>query len=320
MTATATKQTIVHEGIGASEAPAALGMDPFKPPIVLLQEKRGELPSFDGNDYSDWGVQSEPAIRNYYAEKTGTTIHVPPTSLFHPDMPWVRATPDGIIMDGDVPRYGLECKNRNWRQEHRWGEPGGDDIPPETLIQCVQGMAVTKLPRWDVAVSIGGAPPVFYTIHRDMDLEAMVLEGVTRFWHDHVLTGIPPEVDATEEYRRYLAAKNPKLRQEYVVADLEGDELLGRLRGLRRQVADLEQERDLVLNQVCARIGDARGIESKEHGRLTWSWRKGSPSWKSVATKLAARAGVGAVELDGMAEESRGESSRVPYYPRSWSK
>ena len=207
---TSPSQTILHEGIGASQAAAAVGLDPWTPPIALYERLLGLAPEGEGDDKPAfrWGKLLEQPIRLAYVETTGVTIYVPPTSLFHPERAWVRASPDGIVVDpqslepGEPPAreywlYGFEAKTADAFAADQWGPAGTDEVPLQYICQIAWSQHVTGLERWDLAVLIGGRDFRIYTIHRDLELEAELVAGVTAFWQDHVLAGIPPEPDHT---------------------------------------------------------------------------------------------------------------------------
>lgn len=289
-------QELNRHGIGASQAAAALSLSPWTPPIVLWSEMVGELPPFEGNELTTWGRHEEPAIRSWYVEHTGHDVHVPPESLFHPEMDWMRATPDGIIVGaGQRWEKGLEIKKANWRQAHRWGEPGTDDVPIEYAIQCAYSMAVTNLPVWDLCVSIGGDPPAIYTIERDLELEADMVEGVAEFW-ELVQERVAPDLDDTKKFGEYLARKYADCTDALVPADQSIEESVERLKEIKGAQSALKSERQGIENEITEFIGEARGVETKL-GRLTWSRLPGKISWKDFAMTLCQRQQIAGGEM-----------------------
>lgn len=315
----APSQELVREGIGASEGPAVLGVDPFKPPIRLWMEMTGKAEPFEGNEFTTWGTVREPEIRQFYVEHTGWMVEVPQRSMFHPEMPFIRATPDGIAIIEGVRRHGLECKNQNWRRAHRWGEEGTDEVPPEVFVQCAQGMLVTGLPRWDVAASLGGLPPAIYHLERDAELEAMLVDGLTRFWHEHVMADVPPPVDASSEYRDWLAANYPHVGSDYAAADAEAEHLIANLREVVVEMKRLEERRDQLKNELLARVGSARGFTSS-NGKVTFASRRGPIRYKDLAERLARRAGIdpNSSEYHRLVDDHRGDDVRGFSRPKNW--
>ena len=65
---------------------------------------------------------------------------------------------------------GVECKNRNYFNHGEWGEPGTDEVPLEVTAQVHWSMRVTGLPRWDVAVLLGGNRLGIYHLEYDEEL------------------------------------------------------------------------------------------------------------------------------------------------------
>ena len=56
------------QGIGASEAAAALGLSPWKSPYSLYLEKVGEIDGPEENEHMAWGRKMEPLIAAHFFE------------------------------------------------------------------------------------------------------------------------------------------------------------------------------------------------------------------------------------------------------------
>lgn len=322
-------QVVSSHGIGASEIAAALGVHPHKDRITLWREKVGDLDSFQGNDASVWGQDVEPALRLWYARKCGKAIYVPPESLYHPDELWMRATPDGIALgdfgtsdDPSTWDHLFEAKNTNWRQAHRWGEPGTDEVPVEHLLQVQDNLAVTGLDWGMIAASIGGAAPALYPIQRDDELIAMLIEGGREFWR-LVETRTPPPVEPTEAYAEFIAARHPFSRDAFVEADERAAAAAAELRQVRAAAAELERRRLMAENLLKQAIGEAAGLETPQ-GRIVWKPRRGRrvTDWEAVARDLAYRIKLAEPALSELAAKHvvEGAPSRPLITPREWSR
>jgi len=321
----APRQTIIdHAGVlGGSEIGVVLGLSPYQAPSELWEVKRGEVARFQGNEQTEWGQDVEPAVRAWYVRRAGEAVYVPPISLLHPEHPWLRATPDGIVLvDADADpaarsnwRRGFEAKKAGGRVAHYWGEPGTDEVPLWYLVQCQAGMAVTGLDRWDLAASIAGEPPEVYVVRRDDALIDLMLEAGREFL-DRVARGVPPEVDGTEAYADFIARRHPWSREDYLTSTPELDEVAAQLRDVRDTITDLEGREALLENQIRAAIGDASGLVTAI-GRFTYKPKKGAPKWKEVACDLAKRLGLAPTALAQLADGLRAAPSRPLLTPRS---
>lgn len=184
-----------REGLGGSDAAAALGLSPWKQPLELYLEKCGELPeSAEENERMLWGKLLEPVIRQRYSELTGRTVRLsagkayPQTdiTLRHERFPWMFAHPDGITDDGRL----FEAKTTG--SAEGWGEPGTDQVPQPYLIQVQHYLIVTKLPVADIAVLIGGQRYRQYEVPADRELQELILDGEQEFWQ-RIVDRRPPE-------------------------------------------------------------------------------------------------------------------------------
>lgn len=245
--------------LGGSDVAAALGLSPWKSPITLWQELRGELQPQPGNERTRWGQILEPVIRAEYVERNGVAVHVPPEPLVHPKHEWMHVRPDGIVVDGETWVRGLEIKAVGLRMEQHWE----DGVPALYELQCRWGMAIADLPRWDVPVLIGGQEYREYVLERDAELEEAILEEAAAFWR-LVEEGRPPDPDDTDEYKEYLIRRYAKPRKEYLQASVELDQSIGRYLELRELCKELEAERKQIENELHAAIGDAAGLEASD--------------------------------------------------------
>ena len=270
---TATGQSVARYGIGASEVAAACGMCSFRTPLSLWLEKTGRSEPVAGNDATLWGQILEPLLRAWYCERTRLPVMVPPASLFHPTRKWARCTPDGIALGpNDEQLHLVQCKNVGRRQAWRWGEDVMDpsSVTHEYVCQVAWEMMVTGFHRADLIASIGGSPPVIYTIHRDAQLEADLIEAAGEFWRC-VETDTPPKVDGSDDWTRYLAAQMKRDTGAIIPRSGATDALAVQLQDALAMVARAESNADELKNQLRALMVDraAEAIET-DKGQIRW--------------------------------------------------
>lgn len=285
-------QELSREGIGGSEIAAALGLSPYQSPLEVWITKTAvaeeDTPAAveEHAEAKEWGSTVEPALRRWYERRAGVPIWCPPRSLFHPTIPWMRATPDGIAISGppappsgmalflvnepqrDLWDHGFEAKNTNWRQAHRWGEPGSDDVPLEHILQCQQGMCVTGLASWRVVATVGGQPPAVYRIARDDELIEQMVVGGTAFWQ-YVVTKTPPPIDASPAWATYLAKRYPFAIERPAEATAHQEQLAARLRDVRQRQNAFAEIRGQLENELKAAIGHHSGLKTLL-GLISW--------------------------------------------------
>lgn len=213
--------------LGASESPAALGLDKYKSPLWLWRKLRG-LHVDDAvpeavREAAEWGQALEPVIRGKYALERNAVVYVPQESSIKDG--WLRATPDGLVATEEhgrargvtanlydtvadaaalgIPIAGLvQIKCRSAWQRDAWS----DGVPPAEEVQCRVEMAVCNLPWSDCVVLLGGNQMLVHRIERDATLEANILRDLRAFW-DLVQSGREPEVDGSEAWRSYASEK-----------------------------------------------------------------------------------------------------------------
>lgn len=258
--------------LGASEVPAVVGVNPFQTAADVWLSKRGLVPPFAGNSFTEWGLRHEATIAQKYGEIFGVRLESVGT-LRHADEDWASATPDRVCVSSlpGVDAYGLEVKCRNERVAWKWGESGSDKIPQDVAVQCHWGMFVTQLQRWDVAVLFGNSDFRHYTLERDPEIEDALLAQCRRFWFDHVVAGVEPELGASDATREYLRQRFPR-HSDLVLKAHErpgAENLLRTLATARAEKKHFETECERLENQLKLLIGDAAGIEGKA-GRVSW--------------------------------------------------
>lgn len=298
------QQAVRSKGIGASEIAAVIGASPHRTALDVWLEKTGQVPSFEGNDYTEWGTRIEPVILKAYAEKNVVKV-LPSGTLVHAVHSFVIATPDGIVERDDDPpddRHGLEVKLRGQEQRWLWGEPGTDEVPIDVAAQCHYGMAVTGLSRWDVAVLFSNRQFLQYTLRRDEDLAAGLIEQARHFWFTYVVPRVTPPLDGSESTHAFLAKKYPNHAMD-LVAVAEGPlvDYAAALREVKEQAKALEVRQSELEVFLKDAIGEHSGLQLP-FGKVTWNLTKsGGIDYKGLVEKLTVNAVAAANVLAVMA-------------------
>lgn len=304
-------------GIGASEVAAAIGLSPYARPIDVWLQHTGRAKPFEGNEATFMGHVFEPVIRALYVEKNQVSVHVPPESLWHPSIDFLKATPDGIVVDatGRWQWVGPQCKNVGFRQAERW-EDGA--IPEEYVVQGIIEMSVTQLARVDFAVVVGGQHYEQPTLHHDPDLMSDVLGELDDFWRRCVLKDVAPVVDGSASFKRYLLSKMTK--REVIEATSVDMPRIERWREVVRDMAALKAEEKEIKNRILAELVDRGGnVLATPYGKISVGAGKKNTAWKAVAeTVYATRPDVDLIDreltallADGIANLSAEAGRRI---------
>lgn len=282
-------------GIGASDVAAVLGFDRYRTPLDVWLDKTGKAPPFAGNEFTEWGNRLEPVVVEAVIERFEAAGQVVVArqvgTLVDPDEPWILATPDRVLETRDYAAWGLEVKCRGAYDAKAWGPEGTDEIPDAVACQVAWNLHVTGFARWDVAALIGGNSLRRYTVHRDDELLAGILDRVRDFWTRHVLADVPPPLTG-ESGAHYVLDRYRTAGDLIVPATPDTEEALGRLATVREHLKALEAEKLDMETAIKAAIGGAKGIEGAA-GRAVWSQVKGRTTidWEAVARSLAVFSG-----------------------------
>lgn len=298
---TAAQREIRATGIGASEVAALVGMSPYRAAIDIWLDKTGRATGSNDNAETGIGHHLEAFALSLYTKRTGHKLFRPKLTLRHPEHPHVLASPDALGRHDDL---GAEAKIVGSRMAHHWAN---DTLPDYVRVQALQNMAVTGRARWDVVALIGGTDLRVHVVERDEATQGMLCEAVESFWADHVQADVPPPVEAPEERRRYLLTRYPgsEAQRCRVMNDPIIAAAAERLRAIKQEVAELDEEELELQDALAEIIGDDRGIEGT-WGKALWYPRAGAVSWKDVAEDLA-----GGAVPPGVLEKHRGEKTRV---------
>ncbi len=220
-------------GIGGSDAAAAIGVSKWKTPYQLWLEKTSdEIIDFD-NDAMFWGRTLEPIVRQRYSDVTGRTVIVPAPGIIHPKYNFMRASLDGIADGNRV----LEIKTA--RSDIGWGKEGTDVIPDEYACQVQHYMMVTGFVVADVAVLIGGSDFRLYEVPEDKELQDIMMEKEADFWQ-MVQNRTPPETTTFSDLKLRFGRSSIESRIQASDAAIEAVEKLKAIKAIAKAEDDLK--------------------------------------------------------------------------------
>jgi putative phage-type endonuclease len=276
----------------ASEIAGIVGLDPYTTPLEVAAEKLGQGVPKIFTDNMERGVFLEPAMRNWYAKRTGKWVSVPGMieSTRHPLM---GASPDGLVAPEPKPNGEavhvetveavLEIKVPG-EYADAWGPEGSQDIPMHYVPQVAWQMAVVDVDRADVAALVKGKLRI-YPIQRDREFEGMLIERVEKFHRDYVSQGkLPP---ATAADLDWLKGKFGRSALDYIEADEETTKLANMLRKARSARQEAEAAESSARASLELIIGAHAGLRGP-FGRIDWKSNKdGSRTdWKAAMLEL----------------------------------
>ena len=267
------------QGIGSSDAAAAVGLNPYKSQLELWLEKTGRdtsLPKLDPQDEESpayWGNILEPIVATHYTRRSGHRVRRVNAVLQHPDpkLTWMLANIDREVIGAPEVQI-LECKTAGINGARLWKE----GVPEYVQLQVMHQLAVTGKQAADVAVLLGGQHLEIHRIERDESLIARLIDLERLFW-DYVVSDTPPPADGTASAEAALRCLYPEdngrtldfsQHTELATTYLE-------LKAVRQSIAQHET-REAQLKQVLQQaMGEATRAEFAE-GYISWKKSKDS--------------------------------------------
>jgi len=258
--------------IGASDAPAVLGISPWATPLDVWASKLNIGDQFQGNLSTDMGHALEDLIRQTLAEQLGRPVAVDGRTIRHPDHPHIAASPDGWI-SGKAEL--AECKYIGPNTAYQWA----NGVPVYVQAQCQVQMAVTGARRVHVAALIVDHGPRFFTaaVERDDAVIDEIIGRLNQFWVEHIESGARPDTDGLnpDQVRRRLEdmyrppAEGNAVRLPHELATLVAD-----VKRTKALIKDLERqckaaENELRLFMIDQQATDAF-IDDNAKPAVTW--------------------------------------------------
>ena len=271
--------TVRKQGIGSSDAAAAVGLNPYKSQLELWLEKTGRdtsLPKLDPQDEDSpayWGNILEPIVATHYTKRSGHRVRRVNAVLQHPDpkLAWMLANIDREVIGAPEVQI-LECKTAGINGARLWKE----GVPEYVQLQVMHQLAVTGKQAADVAVLLGGQHLEVHRIERDESMIARLIDLERLFW-DYVVSDTPPPADGTASADAALRCLYPEDNGQTLDFS-QHTELAStylELKAVRQRIAQ-QETREAQLKQVLQQaMGEATRAEFAE-GYISWKKSKDS--------------------------------------------
>ncbi|MFJ4627090.1 YqaJ viral recombinase family protein [Streptomyces sp. NPDC088847] len=260
--------TVRRAGIGGSDVAAILGLDDYRGPLKVWEEKAGyQEPE---HERMRWGTRLEAAIAEGFEEETGLTTAIPPGTFVHLDRPWAIANIDRFaIEDGEIVGP-VELKNKSEYVAKRW--EGNDEAPDAPAIQAHWYTAVGGYRKSYVAALLGGNRLTVFEQARNEELIAELFRYCGEWYQRHIVEGVRPQADGLKATTELLAALYEVKPEAVAEVDLgPARELRARRASLKDQVKALEDQLNEVENQMRDAAGTAEVVKSGKD--VAWSWK-----------------------------------------------
>jgi putative phage-type endonuclease len=250
-----------RNGIGASEAAAACGLDSYRQPRDLYEDKVNPTDEELNTIPIRIGHALEDLVLSISAEQSGHEIERP-IPLFQSNREsWCLATPDGLT-GGGAPVDAKTTVKYVARSMEILDLPDGSELPASAAswnLQSQQQQYVVGADIGWIAVMILDLREVrTYYVRRDDDLIRMMLAHESDLW-DRIQRRDPPDVDWSHNRCDDLLRRLFRdVTVDHVVsASPAAAERWARARALRHQAKVLTDEADAARRVVLAEMGEA---------------------------------------------------------------
>lgn len=253
------------EGIGGSDAAAAVGLSPYESPYSLWASKTGLVGEKEETDPMRWGNRLEEAIGMGFATDTGIEVVRYPVMLRSKQYPWAQVNLDFLTADGEGV---VECKNVGLYQLDSW-EDG--KVPGHYGLQGQHELAVTGLDVLWFAALIGGQNPRYIKVERNQTLIEDLMEQERQFW-ELVKANTPPAIDGSEATTKALKEQyaEPAEGSMVEVDPVVMTELLRTRADLKADEKYTKARLDVVENSIRSILGDAEVGTVEGVPAVTW--------------------------------------------------
>ncbi|MBX9409701.1 YqaJ viral recombinase family protein [Pseudomonas baetica] len=267
------------QGLGSSDAAAAVGLNPYKSQLELWLEKTGRdtsLPKLDPQDEDSpayWGNILEPIVAAHYSRRSGHRVRRINAVLQHPEpqLKWMLANIDREVIGAPEVQI-LECKTAGINGARFWKE----GVPEYVQLQVMHQLAVTGKQAADVAVLLGGQHLEVHRIERDESMIARLIDLERLFW-DYVVSDTPPPADGTASAEAALRCLYPEDNGQTLDFS-QHTELAStylELKAVRQRIAQQETREARLKQALQQAMGEASRAEFAE-GYISWKKSKDS--------------------------------------------
>jgi len=258
------------KGIGGSDAAAIVGLDRYRSPFDVYADKVGLKKEQPDNEAMRQGRDLEEYVASRFCEQTGKKVRRRNAILQHPEHHWMLANIDRWVVGENA---GLECKTTSVLNRTKFSQ---GEFQPNYYVQCMHYMAVTGAERWYLGVLVLNKAFHVFTIERDENEIAALIEAEKHFWTNHIMKQIPPAPDGSESTSEIIKQLFPEAKEGFTASLYGYEDKIQAYLDLDAQIKELEKKKESIKQELQmaideAEIGRAQGyiVEWKNQVRQT---------------------------------------------------
>lgn len=237
-------------GIGGSDIGAILGVNKYKSAIDIYIDKT-EGKKQDGNRFTHFGHKLEKVVFEEFQERhSNMKCYTVPYTI---QRGVCVANVDGMVYDPVKDKYGvLELKTTSAYNKDEWT---GDTVPQSYYAQVQHYLYVTGLSFAYIACLVGGNDYKEFYIERSLEDIDYIQEKATDFWKNHVMKKVPPMLDGSDSYSKYLLEKADRENEEIIELN-ELNTKAEEIKALDEQIKNLEQQLELKKQEIILELNN----------------------------------------------------------------
>lgn len=242
--------------LGGTDIAAILSLNKYRSPYDVYAEKvLGERS--ETSRKAEAGTALEPLVRKWYSEELGVQIAEAGT-IRNDEYPFLAANIDGYIPGVCV----WECKTYDFSTAQNWGEANTDQVPVHYWAQVQWYTGFAKLPyAVIVALDRGTMDYTCYEVKHDPETFALMIKQGVKFWNDHVLAGVAPDLTTADTGRIAELFPEPTVA-EPLISTPELDAVIDEAMDLANKVKPLNDHLKDLKAQIHIACAEYPGIHS----------------------------------------------------------
>lgn len=237
----------------ASSAAALVRRSEHSDPRDFYNQRTGIAPGVIATEGMLTGTDMEPVIKGKCIREKHWELLGNQPLYFHPEYPFLGATPDAIRADNGCP---VELKATNWRMASKLGEEGSDWVPDDWFWQVQQQMLVLGSDSADVAVFLDIHTMRYHSIaYREECGEAIIMAAADMLLR--LKTKNPPEPDWTHPRVLEVVKASHGLVKKTVAIGASAGVLVDKYKLLTKVESEALAAREIIRAQLLHLMGDA---------------------------------------------------------------
>ena len=255
------------KGLGGSDMAAVMGLNPYKTPFMLWQEKTGKAVNNIDSEKMQIGRDIEDFCAAQYTKRTGTKTRKSNKFKVHKDYPFIGGSVDRLFKS-EQGLGVLEMKNVS-NESFKNTFSGG--IPDYYFIQIQTYLFVFGAQIAHLWVFVGGDHFELFTVIRNEAVIESIIKSADRFWNVNVKMNIAPPLMNLDDAKLKFPPENVQMGSTMPAnMDIYADCV--RLAEIKAEIKTLEQEEEKIKMDVLQWMGDSE-LLINDDGKPIATWK-----------------------------------------------